>query len=426
MDGFGFSEAFGHAKDIQNWASTTQKQALDLLFSTSTGAGMTILRNRIGSGGSGDSILPNSPGSPGGTPQYVWDRDDRGQVWFSKQAIAYGVNTIYADAWSAPGFMKTNGQEINGGWLCGVTGHSCGSGDWKQAYANMLVQYVKYYQQEGINVTHLGFLNEPDYVTSYSSMQSDGTMAASFIKVLAPTLANAGLSNVKIACCDAIGWSSTVNTYMPQLKAAGVESTIGVVTSHAYSGNPNSPLNTTRPIWQTEAADLNHPLNPNNWYSNGGPGEGMTWALQIYDSIVKAGASGYLYWEGAEPGNTNAALVLLEPGQSTPTASKRLWAFGQWSRFVRPGAVRLGTSGSGSGLQFSAFKNPDGSFSVQVLNSGGSAQSVTVAGVSVVSAKGWVSAQGTDLGSASVTVSGGQATGNVPAHSMFTFVLNGA
>ena len=82
MDGFGFSEAFGHAKDVQNWASSTQKQALDLLFSTSTGAGLTILRNRIGSGGSGDSILPTSPGSPGGTPKYVWDRDDR-HVFFT-------------------------------------------------------------------------------------------------------------------------------------------------------------------------------------------------------------------------------------------------------------------------------------------------------------------------------------------------------
>ena len=169
----------------------------------------------------------------------------------------------------------------------------------------------------------------------------------------------------------------------------------------------------------------------------------MTWALKIYESIMKAGASGYLYWEGrylllsstllwltrsanqpgAEPGNTNAALVLLEPGKSTPTASKRLWAFGQWSRFVRPGAVRLGTSGSGTGLQFSAFKNPDNSYSVQVLNSGGSAQSVTVTGISASSATGWLSAQGTDLNSASVTFSGGQATANVPAHSMFTFVL---
>jgi O-glycosyl hydrolase len=59
--------------------------------------------------------------------------------------------------------MKTNGNEKNGGYLCGVTGKTCSSGDWRQAFANMLVQYVKYYQQEGINVTHLGFLNEPDY-----------------------------------------------------------------------------------------------------------------------------------------------------------------------------------------------------------------------------------------------------------------------
>ena len=57
-------------------------------------------------------------------------------MWFSKQAISYGVKTIYADAWSAPGFMKTNCNEANGGYLCGTTGHSCSSGDWRQAYAN--------------------------------------------------------------------------------------------------------------------------------------------------------------------------------------------------------------------------------------------------------------------------------------------------
>lgn len=59
--------------------------------------------------------------------------------------------------------MKTNGLETGGGYLCGVTGRTCSSGDWRQAYANMLAQYVKYYQQEGVTITHLGFLNEPDY-----------------------------------------------------------------------------------------------------------------------------------------------------------------------------------------------------------------------------------------------------------------------
>lgn len=83
-------------------------------------------------------------------------------MWFSTKALGYGVKTFYADAWSAPGFMKTNGQQTSGGYLCGVTGETCASGDWRQAYANFLVQYVKYYQTAGITITHLGFLNEPD------------------------------------------------------------------------------------------------------------------------------------------------------------------------------------------------------------------------------------------------------------------------
>ncbi|KAG8981756.1 hypothetical protein FRB90_007028, partial [Tulasnella sp. 427] len=76
--------------------------------------------------------------------------------------MTYGVSTIYADAWSAPGFMKTNGDQSNGGYLCGVTGETCSTVGWKQVYANFLVQYVKYYQQEGVTISHLGFLNEPD------------------------------------------------------------------------------------------------------------------------------------------------------------------------------------------------------------------------------------------------------------------------
>lgn len=163
IDGFGFSGAFGRASEFQALNSTAQAQGLDLLFSTTTGAGMTIVRNRIGSNGTGDSIEPTSPGSPSATPTYVWDDDDAGQVWLSQQAMSYGVSTFYADAWSAPGFMKTNGEDIGGGYLCGTTGHTCSSGDWRLAFANFLVEYVQLYQQAGIPITHLGFLNEPDY-----------------------------------------------------------------------------------------------------------------------------------------------------------------------------------------------------------------------------------------------------------------------
>jgi hypothetical protein len=59
--------------------------------------------------------------------------------------------------------MKTNGRDTNGGGLCGVPGSTCSSGDWRQAYANYFVKYIQLYAENGINVTHLGFLNEPDF-----------------------------------------------------------------------------------------------------------------------------------------------------------------------------------------------------------------------------------------------------------------------
>ena len=114
--GFGFSQAFGRATEFKNAASGLQKQALDLLFDTSKGAGFSIIRNRIGSGGPGDSIEPTSPGSPSNTPKYTFDNNDSGQFWFTQQAVRYGVKTIYADAWSAPGFMKTSGSDATPGY----------------------------------------------------------------------------------------------------------------------------------------------------------------------------------------------------------------------------------------------------------------------------------------------------------------------
>ena len=79
IDGFGFSEAFGFGEAVQSAPSSQQTQALNYMFSTTEGAGLTILRNRIAADPS-DTIEPNSPSSPSGTPTYVWNDNDESQV----------------------------------------------------------------------------------------------------------------------------------------------------------------------------------------------------------------------------------------------------------------------------------------------------------------------------------------------------------
>ncbi|TAQ89511.1 hypothetical protein B7494_g2177 [Chlorociboria aeruginascens] len=423
IDGFGVSQAFGRAAEFQAMADGPRRQGLDYLFNTTTGAGLTIIRNRIGSGGVNDSILPTSPGSPNGTPTYVWDGNDEGQVWFSQSAMTYGVNTIYADAWSAPGFMKTNGNENGGGYLCGVTGHTCSSGDWRQAYANLLAQYVKFYAQVGVNITHIGFLNEPDFTPTYSGMLSDGTMAASFIPTLYNTLQSAGLST-GITCCDAEGWNSQ-KTMTAQLVSAGMETYLSRITSHSYTSDPNSAMSTSLKIWQTEACDLNDAWCT-TWYSNGGACEGLTWAQKIYTGIVSAGLSGYLYWEGVEVNEFQAASYLVASDGTTVTPSGRLWAFAMWSRFIRPGAYRVSTTGTVSGVGLAAFKNTDGSVVALFTNTGSSAPSakISFSGFTPSSATAYLTDNSHQIAVTTSTLSAGALTVSIPAHSVVTVVLS--
>jgi O-glycosyl hydrolase len=126
--GFGVSEGFGQAKTLMNAPAAVQKQVLSLLYSPTRGAGLTILRNEI-SADKGFTIEPRAPRSPNGKPSYLTLAgvgQDQGQLWFAKQIKAdYGVSDMFADAWSAPAFMKTNDSAINGGTVCGISGASC-------------------------------------------------------------------------------------------------------------------------------------------------------------------------------------------------------------------------------------------------------------------------------------------------------------
>ncbi|KAK4236534.1 GH30 family xylanase [Achaetomium macrosporum] len=427
IDGFGTSEAFQRAVQMSKLPEPEQRRALDLLFSTTNGAGISILRNGIGSSPdmSSDhmvSIAPKSPGSPNNPLIYAWDGSDNKQLWVSQEAQhTYGVKTIYADAWSAPGYMKTNGNDANGGTLCGLSGARCSSGDWRQAYADYLTRYVQFYQEANVTITHLGFINEPELTTSYASMRLSASQAAEFIRILHPTLAKSNLSTIPaIACCDAEGWSSQASM-LPALRS--VDDMLGIVTAHSYTSSPNSPMQTPHRVWQTEAADLNGAWT-SAWYSRGGAGEGWTWANNVYTAMVNANASAYLYWIGVQAGNTNSHMVHINGNKVE--ASKRLWALGQWSRFVRPGAVRVATSGGGGNLKIAGFRNVDGSVAVVVINSGNAATvSVRIGsgGGSVGSAKAWVTDNTREIGELQASFVDGAASVNVLSRSMATVLL---
>ena len=375
IDGFGISEAFGPAEQMRTLSSLSdQRQVLDLLFNTSTGAGFSILRNLLPSD-TNHTIEPNSPGSPTATPQYKWDHNSWGQVWLAKQAQTYGIKQFYLDAWSAPGFMKTNGDEANGGAVCGVPKAKCSTGDWRQAYANYLVQYVRNYQSENIPITDIGFVNEPNFKTSYSSMVMTPTQTADFVKFLASTLHASKLSP-QIVCCDEEGWDLAQSYTDGITSNPTANSYVSVISSHGYTGTPNSALAGTgqKHIWETEWGTLGDQWDPS--WDSGSKASGLSWAQNVYTGLTVAHLNAFFYWWGLAS-NTTDDGTLMRYQNNTLEISKRLWALANYSRFVRPGAIRIGATSSNNGLKTTAFKNTDGSLSLVILNTSKSATPVT-------------------------------------------------
>jgi O-glycosyl hydrolase len=428
ITGFGFAEAFGQAASVMNAPSSEQQQAFNLLLSTSAGAGLDIIRNEI-SADPGTTIEPNNPGSPGAAPNYVSlasINQDQGQLWFDQHAKAnYGVTNIFADAWSAPGFMKTNGSVPNGGQVCGVSGTSCGSGDWRQAFANYLVQYAKDYAAAGVPLTYIGPANEPDFSASYDSMTMSAPQMASLLDVVGPTVKNSGLS-AQVECCAATGWPNS-GTYASAVEADPTAlADTAVFSSHGYSGAPTTPLaGWTKPVWQTEWFGNTSSTWDPAW-DDGTADSGLTWAQHIYQGLTGANLSAFLFWQGADANNGNGGLVFLSNG--TASASGRLWAFANYSRYIRPGAVRIGSTSSNSGVDISAYKNTDGTVAVVVLNTLSSSDTIGYSTSGIGGTSGTVTPFLTN-GSSSVaqqpaiSLSNGAFSATVPARSLVTYVI---
>ncbi|KUJ17571.1 glycoside hydrolase [Mollisia scopiformis] len=456
ISGFGISQAFNRAASIYHLPNATQSKILDLLFDDSVGAGLTILRNGVGSSNSTAldymlSIEPNPPSTSisNGTATYAWNGNDSSQVWLSQQAQKYGVQTFYASAWSAPWYMKSNENDQDGGYLCGVTGTKCGTGDWRQHFANYLVQYLREYQDAGINVTHLGFLNEPDISPSYAGMRSNGSQAVDFLKILAPTLQSSNFSHVKLVCCDNTGWSIAGAT-LSELQSASGEKYLSVYSAHGYSAAPTDPLKTSLPVWQTEWSDLTTPFTA-LWDSavnttdddtgdvtttDGTEVDGFVWATNIQDSLVKANVSAFLHWMGAEESSGSDMLIRINSTTNSYTVSKRLWAFAHFGRYVKPDSRRIYANSSAAWEDFSvsAFESANvgrsgiKSIAVQVINKGWA--NVTVSMRVEGAREGGVvlpvtTNEGVDVGSGEyLAVWEGLVNATVPARSLMSFVFS--
>jgi glucuronoarabinoxylan endo-1,4-beta-xylanase len=200
-----------------------------------------------------------------------------------------------------------------------------------------------------------------------------------FVKVLGPKLAALG-PPVKLLAAEPDNWShmwSSGDRYGSAILAdTAAASAVSILATHDYGFSPTAPpAGVTKPIWETEVSGVqgSAQAGPSSDIANG-----VAVAQWIYAGIVTGGASAWHYW-WLIPSNADNEGLLLKGGDTT-SPPKRLFAMGNFSKFVRPGYRRVDVSGPvPSGVQVVAFQSAsDATVAVVAINANASATSLPV------------------------------------------------
>jgi glucuronoarabinoxylan endo-1,4-beta-xylanase len=353
IDGFGASDAW-YASDFRWYSPDQQTRLLNSLFSTTTGAGLSLLRHRI---------PPEIEPSAG-----VWDwTQDSDTVWLTQQAVARGVSKVWSTAWSPPAWMKTNQNVDNGGAL--ATNHY-------QDYATFLATYVQHYASAfGVNIAGVSIANEPDQTQPYESSNWTSQQFHDFIaNNLIPTFQTANLKT-QVIMPEFSGWSDALAA--ATLADPVTANFVSIIASHDYwlgLGPFTDAQSANKTVWETEVSNLGT--------DDPTIADGLNWAQVIHHTLVDAQANAWHYWwlYSDVSDTSGQSLISGDPSTNSFTTKKRLWTIGNFSRFVRPGSHMLSLSSNNpeGGVYITAFIGPDKTIAIVAINANASSTTLTV------------------------------------------------
>jgi len=382
IDGFGASLTDSSGAVIWNQLTTNQQSTLmQQLFSPSAGIGISFLRQPMGSSdfsASGNYSYDDMPAgqTDAGLAQFSIAHDTTYLIPLLKQALSINPSLkVVALPWSPPAWMKSSGT-MNGGNI---------NPTYYTSLANYFVMYVQAYQQQGITIYAVSPQNEPlNSTTSYPSASLASADEATFVaNDLGPVLQGAGLTGVKIFAYEH-NWDHP--EYAEAVLASSAGSFVAGSSFHCYLGDESaqSVVETAFPakdIWFTECSGT---------VGSSFAGDLVWNAHHLLIGATRNWARSVSLWNLAldqNSGPTNGGClncrgVVTIDGSVSPakvTLNVEYYVLGHLGKFVAPGAYRVDSNTFGTGsIEDVAFRNPDGSKVLLVLNSGQSTANFSV------------------------------------------------
>jgi glucosylceramidase len=282
---------------------------------------------------------------------------------------------IVASPWSAPAWMKSNESLIGGDLL----------EQYESTYVDYLVKYLDAYRGYGIPIFALTLQNEPAFQPlTYPGMEMPPETRARIItQYLGPKLASRQ-PQVRILEWDH-NWSHPEQP-LSVLANPDTSRYIDGVAWHCYQGSPYAQNRVRRAypqkdVYMTECSG-------GDWASSVN-GELLWFSRNLLIAGIRQWARGVVYWNlaldenhGPHYGGCDACkgVILIDSKTGAVSRNDEYYAIAHFSRFVLPGAFRVGSTETDKGIDNVAFQNTsDGSVVLVVVNSNSVARSISVA-----------------------------------------------
>jgi glucosylceramidase len=371
VDGFGNTLTGGSAILINRMDPLPRKALLKELFGTENeDIGISYLRISIGASDLSDRVFSYCDLQAGQTDpsmnNFSIDTEKSDLIPVLKEILEINPSVkIMGSPWSAPVWMKTNGSSVGGSL----------KPEYFDAYALYFVKYIKAMAAEGITVDAVTVQNEPLHDGNNPSMYMSAADQTSFIKnSLGPAFRDNGLTT-KIVVYD---HNADKPEYPAKIysdpDAAGF---VDGAAFHLYGGSI-SALGSLRNSFPSKNLYFTE-----QWI--GAPGNlagDMGWHLKnvIIGSMrnwckcaLEWNMASDPRWDPHTPGGCDRCLGTVTIDGNKITRNPAWYILAHAARFVRPGAVRVG-SNEPAGLPNVAFRTAAGKKVLLVFNESGSDQ----------------------------------------------------
>ncbi|MGN0352635.1 MAG: glycoside hydrolase family 30 beta sandwich domain-containing protein [Roseburia sp.] len=275
--------------------------------------------------------------------------------------------SLLMSPWSPPAFCKTNGEMNHGGFL---------KEEYYEFWANYFVKFIKEYQKEGFQIKYLTVQNEPMAVQTWDSCVYTSEMESRFVRdYLGPKLLEAGLGEIGIFVWDH-NKEEALSRFEEVVSDEKTRKYVKGEALHWYTGDHFEGISLVKKMYPEMEVFFTEGCVEYSRFSDSDEVQKAEMYAHDIMGNLNAGISASLDWnlildEKGGPnhvGNYCAAPLMCNIKENTVERQLTYYYIGHYSRYIRRGAVKIGSTRYTDAIEMTAFENTDGSRVVVLLN----------------------------------------------------------